>query len=296
MMLDLNAIGDFLAVVRAGSFASAARATGIPKSTLSKRIQMLEASLDTRLLERSTRALRLTMAGQVFQERAQRIMAEVDDARNLLAAQQDAPQGLLRVSAPVLFGQVFLGQIAADYVTRYPKARIDIVLADRRVDMLEENIEAAIRIGELPDSSLVLRSFASVDHVLVASPGRPGPVRPEDLAAHPCIAHAVDSQTRGTWRLMQGLRSVTVEVAPVISVSSMVAVREAALAGGGIAYLPRFLVAEDLSAGRLVPVMPDWAGPKVPVSVVYPSSRFLNPRLRAFIDLLVQRFPNRQIA
>jgi LysR family transcriptional regulator, regulator for bpeEF and oprC len=294
-MFDLNAVADFIAIVRAGSFAAAARATSTPKSTLSKRLLTLEAALDARLIARNTRSLRLTAEGAAFHEHALRIVAEAEAAQSFLAARHAAPQGVLRISAPVLFGQVFLGGIAADYVRHNPLARIEVVLADRRVDLLEENIEAAIRIGEQPDSTLVLRTFAEVDQVLVAAPGGPMPQTPEDIAALPCIAHAVDAQARSTWRLVRGLRSVRIEVAPVITVTSMVAVREAALAGAGLAYLPRFLVAGDLASGRLVQPLPDWAGPRVPIAVVYPSARFASPRLRAFVDLLVERFPDRQL-
>jgi DNA-binding transcriptional LysR family regulator len=295
-MFDLNAVADFVAIVRAGSFAGAARATNTPKSTLSKRLLTLEAALAARLIERNTRSLRLTAEGVAFHEHALRIMAEADAAQSFLATRHAAPQGVLRVSAPVLFGQVFLGRIAADYIRKNPLARLELTLADRRVDMLEENIEAAIRIGEQPESALVLRTFAEVDHILVCAPGSPMPQTPEDIAALPCIAHAVDVRTRSTWRLVRGLRSLKIEVAPVITVTSMVALHEAALVGAGLAYLPRFLVASDLASGRLLQPLPDWAGPRVPIAIVYPSARFASPRLRAFIDLLVERFPDRQLA
>jgi DNA-binding transcriptional LysR family regulator len=297
-MFDLNAIADFIAVVRAQSFAGAARATATPKSTLSKRIQTLEEELKTRLIERSTRSMRLTASGQAFYERAVRIIAEVEDAQNFLAAQSKEPQGLLRVSAPVLFGQVFMGGLAARYTRQYPKTQVDIVLVDRRVDVVEENIEAAIRIGVMQDSSLISRSFAKVSHILVAAPAfakTAAITSPQAAAKFSCIAHAVDAQARSTWRFMQGLRVVEVVVEPKITVTSMFAVKQAAVQGAGLAFLPRFFVSEDLRAKRLVHVLPDLAGPTVPISIVYPSSRFLNPRLRTFIDLLVEEFQGREI-
>jgi DNA-binding transcriptional LysR family regulator len=297
-MFDLNAIADFIAVVRAQSFAGAARATRTPKSTLSKRIQALEEQLKTRLIERSTRSMRLTASGQAFYERALRIIAEVEDAQNFLAAQSKEPQGLLRVSAPVLFGQVFMGGVSARYVRQYPKTQMDIVLVDRRVDVVEENIEAAIRIGVMQDSSLISRSFAKVSHILVAAPKfakTASITSPQEAANFSCIAHAVDAQARSTWRFMQGLRVVEVVVDPKITATSMFAVKHAAIEGAGFAFLPRFFVSEDLKAKRLVDVLPYLAGPTVPISIVYPSSRFLNPRLRSFIDLLVEEFQGREI-
>ncbi len=294
-MFDLNAVADFIAIVRAGSFAGASRATNTPKSTLSKRILTLEAALNARLIERNTRSLRLTAEGMAFHEHSLRIVAEAEAAQSSLSARRAAPQGVLRVSAPVLFGQVFLGKIAADYVRQNPLARIEVILADRRVNLLEENIEAAIRIGEQPDSTLLLRTFAEVDQVLVAAAGGPMPHAPEDITYLPCIAHSVDARARTTWRLERGLRNLSIEVDPVITVTSLVAVREAALAGAGLAYLPRFLVKSDLASGDLVQPLPNWSGPRVPIAVAYPSARFASPRLRAFIDLLVARFPNRQL-
>jgi DNA-binding transcriptional LysR family regulator len=293
-MFDLNSIRDFVAVVREQSYSGAARSLGTPKSTVSKRIQDLEGALETRLIERTTRALRLTPEGTAFHARALRILAEVEEAESLLQARTEEPGGRLRISAPLLFGQAFMGGIAAAYRARCPKVAIEAVLVDRRVDLIEEGFDAAIRVGELPDSNLVFRKFAEVDQVVVATPEwvRDKPVdSPGELSQRPCLAHSVDASTRSTWRLTNGTDIVDVTVTPVIKLSSLVALRDAALAGAGFAFLPRFMVAKDIEEGRLVHAHRHWASVHAPVSMVYPSSRFLSARLRAFIDLVVERFP-----
>jgi DNA-binding transcriptional LysR family regulator len=292
-MFDMNALADFVSVVRAGSFTEAARLTGVPKSTLSKRVQTLEAALGTRLIERTTRSLRLTGEGQAFHERAVQIVADVDSARDLIAAKRNEPSGVLRVSAPLLFGQSFLGSLSADYVRRYPLATLEIVLSDRRIDLIEDGFDAAIRIGLLEDSTLVARKFGDVDHIIVGQPGlvgNPLTATAQSVAALPSIVHRSSGIARSRWRVSGPDGNLEIETSPKIAIGSMIAVREAVLAGGGIAFLPRFLVAHDVSEGRLVHVLAPMASPAVPMSLVYPSARFLNARVRAFHHLLVQRF------
>jgi DNA-binding transcriptional LysR family regulator len=295
-MFDLNALRDFVAVVREQSFSGAARSLGTPKSTVSKRIQDLESALKTRLIERTTRALRLTPEGMTFHAQALRIIGEVEETESLLQARTHEPSGRLRISAPVLFGQAFMGGLAATYRARFPQVAIEVVLIDRRVDLIEEGFDAAIRVGELPDSNLVVRVFAEVDHVVVATPAMvcDKPVNsPTELSQRPCIAHGIDAVTRSTWRLTNGAEALDVIVTPVITISSLVALRDSALAGAGFAYLPRFMVAKDIEDGQLAFAHKNWVGVKLPISIVYPSSRFLSARLRAFVDLVVERFPER---
>ncbi len=297
-MFDVNALRDFIAVIREQSFAGAARSLGTPKSTISKRIQDLETALNTRLIERTTRSLRLTPEGTAFHVRALRIMAEAEEAELLLAVRTQEPTGRLRVSAPVLFGQAFMGGIAATYRARFPKVAIEVVLIDRRVDLIEEGFDCAIRVGQLPDSNFVVRSFAEVDQVVVGTPGLLGGKSlkiPNELSRRPCLAHAVDSVARSTWRLSNGAETVDVSVTPVITISSLVALRDAALAGAGFAYLPGFMVRKDIEAGCLEFALENWTGVSAPISIVYPSARFLSARLRAFIDLIVETFPERKL-
>jgi DNA-binding transcriptional LysR family regulator len=299
MTIDLNAWRDFEAVVRAGTITAAARLLGAPKSSVSKRLQDLEAALGVRLIERSTRSLRLTQEGEAFHARVLRVLADADEAIALLRAGTQVPSGHLRLCTPVLLGHAFMGQFAAAFRARNPLTTLEVVLLDRRVDLVEEGFDAAIRVGQLPDSNLIVRPLAEVDHVVVGAPallGHKPLATPTALAAWPCLAHAVGEATRSRWRLLQGQQQVDVQTQPVIVLSSLPALREAALAGAGLAYLPRFLVAQDLSEARLVQALPGWAGVRVPISVVVPSSRQMPLRVRALIDLLVEEFPRLGLA
>jgi DNA-binding transcriptional LysR family regulator len=299
-MLDLNALRDFVSVIREGGFSAASRALRVPKSTLSKRIQALEAALDSKLIERTTRSLRLTPEGSGFHARALKIIEQTEEAEAFLKDRSETPKGHLRISSPQLFGQLYLGEIAAAYHARYPETTLDIVLADRAVDLIEEGFDAAIRIGPLPDSSLVARVIATAENVVVASAAlfsqRDAPTRPEDLASHSILAFGSAGAASPVWRLHKGEEEIVVPITPSITMNSLLTLKQAALTGAGLAMLPRFIVAEDLAAGRLVSVLGDWVGPSAPVSIVYPSSRLLNIRMRAFIDLVVARFPERRLA
>jgi DNA-binding transcriptional LysR family regulator len=298
MAVDLNALRDFVTVVNAGSITAAARVLGSPKSTVSKRLQDLEAALAVRLIERSTRALRLTGEGADFFQRAQRLLADADEAIAALHEHAQQASGPVRLSVPVLFGQAFMGQVAAAYRTRHPGTTIEVISADRRVDLVEEGFDAAIRVGQLPDSSLIVRPLTTVAHVAVGAPQLIGPApaaHPAALASLPCMAHAAGEVTRSTWRFVCASAAdspVDVHIKPVITLSSLPALREAALAAAGLAYLPEFMVQADLQAQRLVLAVHGWQGVQVPLSVVVPSSRHMPLRVRALVDLLVERFGN----
>jgi DNA-binding transcriptional LysR family regulator len=298
-MLDLNALRDFVAVIKEGSFSGAANNLGVPKSTVSKRIQDLEATLAVRLIERTTRSLRLTAEGAAFHAHASRIVTDVEEAERFLKAHGDEPRGHLRVTATQLFGQIYLGPIAAIYCAKYPNATIEIVLVDRLVDLIEEGFDAAIRIGALADSGLIARTIAEDSNVIVASPSIVSrystPGHPTQLSKLPCITFQTAATGKAIWRFSKGNVVKEIQIEPAITVNAQMALRDACLAGAGFASLPRFIVAQDIAAGHLVPVLQEWAGSSVPISVVYPSARFLNARLRAFIDLLVERFPDRRL-
>ena len=297
-MLDLLALRDFVMVTREGGFTAAARALGVPKSTISKRIQDLEAELGVRLLERTTRALRLTAEGTALRLRAERIVQEVEEAKSTITDASTTPRGRLRVLAPLLFGQVFLGQAAALCRARYPELTLEIVISDRQADLIEESFDCAIRIGRLPDSSLIARPVAVAENRLVAHPDvlarHPAPRTPDDLSHLPAIGFS-STAGLGAWRLSRDGVELEVAVAPAVTIGSLLAVHRAALAGAGVTLLPSFLITDDIAAGRLAPVLPDWAGPSVPVSIVYPSARFLNARTRAFIEVVTGMFPDRQL-
>jgi DNA-binding transcriptional LysR family regulator len=288
--MEIAELRDFVAVVRTGSFVAAAAATGVAKSTLSKRVQMLEASLGILLIERSTRKLRVTPDGALLLERASQLIADADALERSMRDRNDKPRGRLRVSVPMLFGQAMMGPAAAAYTARWPEATIDVVFTDRSVDLIEENFGCAIRIGPLKDSNIIARRLASSRTVLVASPklvaGRQMPDGLEALANWPTISFT-PSGTPVPWRLEVGERQVELLPQSAITLGSLHAVRAAALAGGGVALVPEFIVAEAIAAGALVRLMPDCQGPASSINVIYPSRRHPSARLRAFIDLLV---------
>ena len=296
--MDLLALRDFVTVVEAGSFAAAARATRTPKSTVSKRVQELEADLALRLLERTTRKLRLTPDGARLFERARRLVADAQDLERLMRDRNETPRGRLRVASPVLFGQAFMGGIAADFARAWPETTLEVVFADRRVDLIEEDFDCAIRVGRLDDSSLVARTFAESHSILVATPDLFGhgqlPATPDDLARWPSIAFVPNGPPLPQILEKDGLhRELPPESA--LSLGSLYAVRDAALAGAGIAYVPEFIATEAMEAGRLLHVLPDWRSPAVALSIVYPSRRHLSARMRAFIAAMIAAFPTRDL-
>ena len=287
--MNFTELRDFVAVARAGSFAAAAMATGVPKSTLSKRVQMLETSLELRLIERSTRKLRLTQDGKLLLERAVRLITETDDLERLMRDRNEEPRGRLRVSVPVMFGQELMGKVAAAYTIRWPETEIEVVMTDRRSDLIEDDFDCAIRIGPLKDSNNIARRLAWSHTVLVVCPklaaGRKLPDRPEALSIWPTIAFA-PAGAPVPWTIESETQQIELSTQSSITLGSMHAVRASAIAGGGVALIPAFLIVEDLADGRLVRLLADWKGPASSVNIVYPSRRHVSARLRAFIDLL----------
>lgn len=286
--MDLNALREFSAVISEGSFAAAARRLNTPKSTVSKRIQDLEIALGTRLIERTTRRLRLTPEGAVVLGRAERILADADEIAEALSKDHSTVRGHLRIAAPSLFGQTVLAPLAALCRRRYPELTLEYALQDSQPDLIENGFDAAIRIGAVQDDALAALPLGTIEGCLVAAPDcleRPLE-RIEDLTDAPTLA-----QGHGliqTWHLTgpEGPRSV--RIAAGVSMSSPAALREAARAGAGVALLPFYAVAEDLAAGRLTEVLPGWTGLPRPVALVYPGAQALTHRLRATADLMAE--------
>lgn len=289
--MDLSELRSFLSVARAGSFSAAAEQTGVAKSTLSSRVQSLEASLNLRLLERTTRRLRLTPEGEVLVQRAAPLIAEADELERSLRDRNAEPSGRLRVSAPV-FGQARMGQTAAAYVQRWPNASIEVDFSDRTVDLLEEDFDCAIRIGPLPDSGLIARAFARSRTVLVASPEVTEGLRPFDspeaLAGAPTISFA-PSGVAVDWILENGAERLRFRPESRVTLGSLEAACAASVAGGGVALVPEVVAAEALESGLLTRLMPEWQGPASALNLVYPAHRHASPRLRAFFDVLLER-------
>ena len=284
-MLDPQALVIYERVVREGSFTAAAKALGLGKSTVSERITRLESDLGVRLLQRTTRSLRPTEDGAAFYERCQRVVAELRDAESALFRSGE-PRGRLRVTCPRLFAYAFLGPVIQQMLQRYPQVDVDLVLAERSVDLVEEGFDLALRIGRLPDSSLVVRKLGAAPMIYAASPAylddRGRPEVPGDLDRHDLIVVGREGPVQ--WPFPSGPRPVTGRVA----VNSLVVARDLAMSGVGIAFLPAFQCAEALTRGLLEPVLTDQILPPMPVNALYPSNRHLSPRVRAFLDLLIE--------
>jgi DNA-binding transcriptional LysR family regulator len=288
--MDLNEIVVFARVVETGSFTAAAQMLGLPKSTVSRKVAQLEERLDARLLQRTTRKLSLTEIGRAYYERCQRIVADIAAAEQLVSELQEAPRGLLRVTAPVDVGGLYLGCIVAEFLRSAPEIQIELVLSDKVFDLVDERLDLALRFGPLPDSSLVARRLGGIVSYVVAAPSyvarRGSPSKPEDLAGHDIVAFVPISRMR-FWTL-HGPGGAQTELQPLgrISGNGMFAIREAVVAGGGVSLLPDFAISRELASGALVRVMPAWRGPESELFAVYPSTRNLSPKLRTFLDFL----------
>jgi len=284
--MDLLALADFNLVARHGGFGRAARAAGRPKATLSRRVSELESSLDLRLFERGTRALKLTQEGRALYERTGALLTELDETAAGIASGGDRPRGRLRISSPLLFSQTAMGKLAAGFALKYPEVRLEVTTEDRTVDMVEEGYDLVIRVNPDPDESLVGRIFLRDRLVVVASPGLK---RPADNLATPAVVRGAGDQI-AVWDVMAPIGRSRIAVDPVLHLLSLMMVRDAVRAGVGAGRLPVSLVSNDLAAGTLV----NWGdveGPDIALWTLYPSRRLLSARVSAFLDYLKEAFP-----
>ncbi|WP_035373385.1 LysR family transcriptional regulator [Pseudoduganella violaceinigra] len=284
----------FVAVVEAEGFSGAALRLGVVKSAVSRRISELEDRLGTQLLVRSTRSMSVTEAGATLYERALRLLEDLHDAETEVASGSSALRGKLRVAGPMSFGVMCLAPLAAEFADQHPDLAVELDLNDRIVNIVNEGFDLAIRISRLKDSSLVARSIASVEHTLCASPAYLAahgvPRMPHDLLAHRGLAYS-NLEESAYWSFCDpaGGPAFSVEVRSPFRVNNGAALREAAIQGHGIAYLPHFIVAQAIARGELRPLLEDWRKPSVEVYAVYPTRRNLPLRVRAFIDFLMAR-------
>lgn len=285
----------FVHVAETKSFSAAARALRLSKSVISRQIAGLEAELGVLLFQRTTRSLALTEAGGRYLEQVSRILAELKEADASASQLQAAPRGRLRLSAPMSFGILHLAQAIPDFLKRYPDVEVDLSMSDRVVDLVEEGYDMAVRIGRLGDSSLIARRLAPIRMVVCASPEyfahRGIPATPQDLSRHECLAYSL-AASPGTWRFQApGGATVSVEIKSTrMAANNGDVLRMAALKGLGICYLPTFIVGADLQAGTLVSALTDVISADLAAYAVYPTSRHLSPKVRAFVDFLIDWF------
>ncbi|AGC43349.1 LysR family transcriptional regulator [Myxococcus stipitatus DSM 14675] len=285
----------FMAVVEAGSFVGGGRALGLTRSAAGKALARLEARLGVRLLHRTTRQVSLTDDGRVFHEHCLQVRAALDDAEASVGQRPGTPRGVLRLTVPDAFGRLLVLPLLEEYLRAWPEVQVEVSITDRVVDIIEEGYDLAVRINvSSPDIRLVSRLVGQDEAVVCAAPAylraHGAPASLEALAEHDCL-HFCSRTQRQRWRLREkGGAWVSVEGRSRLRLDSGEAIRNAAVAGLGIAYLPRFLVDEDLARGRLEALLPTCATDPVPISALYPSKRFLPAKVRRFIDLMVERW------
>jgi DNA-binding transcriptional LysR family regulator len=285
----------FVRIVDAGSLSAAASQLGTTQPTVSRRLQALERSLGVRLLRRSTHSMTLTEDGQRCLDRARELLANWHAFEAELRGVADEPEGTLRVVAPHAFGQQQLVAPLVEYLRRYPRVDVDWLLHDRRPDFILEGIDCAIQVGEVDQQAAVALRLAEVPRIAVAAPallqGRAVPRRPADLAALPWLALRPYYRDEIVLAHVGDGREARVPIRPRLGTDSLYAMRTAALTGLGVAVLSAWIVADDLAAGRLVHVAPQWRAAPLPVHLVYPKARFYPARLRRFLDLMREAMP-----
>lgn len=292
-MDTLTSMKVFATVVELGGFTAAADRLGISRAMTSKHVQHLEDHLGTRLLHRTTRKLGLTEAGSAYHERCAQILAEIDEAEAGAALGTARPSGVLRVTMPVSFSIRHVGPMIAQYMTRYPEVSVDAYVSDRRVHLVEEGFDVALRVGPSPESSLIARRLASDRLAICASPAylaaRGTPRHPRELAAHDCVLYSY-AAVGSEWTLSGADGVHTVKVGGTVRANNGDLLNQIVLNGHGLMCQPRFIVGEDIRAGRLVEVLADYALEPLGIYAMYPSRRHLSAKVRSFVDFLVEAF------
>lgn len=290
-MDKIDGIRTFLAVVEAESFTAAAEKLGISKALASKHVAALERRLGARLINRTTRRLAPTEVGRIYSERCRHLISDFDELEMAVQERQGQVRGLLRLTAPLTFGETHLAPLIDDFLKTYPDVAVELRLTDRLVDLIEEGFDAALRISELEDSSLIARRLSRIRAVYCAAPdyldrhGRPA--HPDDLAGHQCIIDLNYKSGSGWPFTIDGKRRL-VRVEGRYRVNSARAVRDALLCVGGIARCPSFVVAEDIAAGRLESVLSGYESEDIGIYLVYPHAHHLAAKVRAFADFLTE--------
>lgn len=293
-MDTLSAMKAFARVAETHSFSATARDLRLSKSLISRQISSLENELGVRLFNRTTRSLALTEAGQDYFERVTRILSDIEEAQATVTHLQTTPRGKLRISAPMSFSILHLSSALPDFLEQYPDIEIDITINDRFVDLIEEGFDIGIRIGRLTDSTMKVHKLASLKRIVCASPAylaRYGsPRTPDDLKHHNCLCYS-NMTSREEWRFItaEGLAS-SVEVKGRLQANNGDVLRVAALKGMGIAYLPSFMIGADLQAAALVSLLTESTPQDAGIYAIFPPSRQVSTKVRAFIDFLSTRF------
>src|SRR3954466_4186498 len=287
----IDAMQAFVAVADLRGFAPAARKLGLSPSGVTRLIAALEDRLGARLLQRTTRQVTLTDAGSRYLERARRILADIEEAEDAIEGERTRPEGQLVISAPVGFGRLHVSGIVTAYLKRYGDVGVDLRLSDRMINLVEDGVDLAVRIGHLPDSTLVARHVGEMRRIVVASPAylkRHGePKRPAEIADHQTIQFGGTAAT-GEWRFAEEGREFRLDIAPRFSCNVADAAIQYAEQGGGLTRVLAYQAAEAIKRGSLKAVLEKYEQPPLPIHIVYPTSRLLSAKVRAFIDLVTE--------
>jgi DNA-binding transcriptional LysR family regulator len=285
----LEAMNVFVAVADLEGFAPAARRLGLSPSAVTRLVAALEERLGARLLQRTTRSVKLTDAGARFLERARRILADVAEAEGAAQAERTVPTGRLVLAAPNMFGRLQVAPVVSAFLAKYPDVTCELALSDRNANLVDDGIDAAVRIGVLEDSSLVARNVGATRRVVVGSPKylarRKKPRTPDDLTEHDIVQFAAVTQP-AEWRFVDGGEEPRVALSPRYVTNSTDAAIAHAELGGGLTMVLGYQVADAVRAGRLRIVLADYEPPPLPIHVVYPTTRLLSAKVRAFVELV----------
>jgi DNA-binding transcriptional LysR family regulator len=283
--MDLDGIAIFVKVLQAGSFSRAAKLLGMPISTVSAKVSALEKRLGVTLLQRTTRRLRATQAGEAYYQRSVRALEELQAAENELETGRAEPKGLLRLTAPVEIGHSLLPALVHAFLQKHPQMEVDLVVTNRVLDLVVDGIDLAIRAGPLRDSSLIAKRFDLGYFALWASPDylakHAAPRHPKELPQHNCLRFS-RFKNEG-FRLTNGKENVHIPVSGAAIADDFETLRSLAALGAGVALLPSFLCAEKSQQDKLIRLLPQWRGDRVSISLVYPAQRFVPAKVRAFI-------------
>jgi DNA-binding transcriptional LysR family regulator len=287
----IDAMQAFVAAADLEGFAPAARKLGLSPSAVTRLIAALEERLGARLLQRTTRQVTLTDAGSRYLERAKRILADVEEAEQAIEGERTRPGGRLVISAPVGFGRLHVSPVVSAYLKRFPEVAADLRLSDRMINLVEEGVDLAVRIGHLPDSTLVVRHVGEMRRIVVASrdylKAHGEPKRPAEIASHETIQFGAMTAAP-EWRFVEDGRAVSASPSPRFSSNSADAAIQHAEAGGGLTRVLAYQAAASLKAGRLKIVLAKFEQPPLPIHIVYPTSRLLSAKVRTFIDLVTE--------
>jgi DNA-binding transcriptional LysR family regulator len=290
MEVDLNEVAVFIKVVQTGSFSQAAKQLGMPNSTVSFKVSSLEKRLAMTLIQRTTRKLNITPAGQAYFKRCVQGLAEIQAAEKEMASIQGEPQGLLRMTAPIELGSSVLPDLISDYTKKYPKVSVELILAGRHIDLLAENVDLAIRAGDLKDSSLIAKKIGSVYFAPLASPkylkAKGTPTHPRELKQHQCLQFTLLGQNE--WKLVGPKGSLNIALTPKVAVDDLAMLKLLTLKADGIALLPTHLCYGDVQSGKLVRILPEWRTALTPVHFVYPAQKYVSPKLSSFIEMATE--------